>query len=199
MLKRFLISVTCALFLLPTIQASAQQSQGETQYISDDLFTFIHSGPGRNYRILGSIIAGSEVTVLRTDSESNYVEIVDDKDRTGWVDGEFVSKQKSLRELVPGLQQQLADATQSTSAQQSENDSLRQQFSELQSQNNRLTKQLKTLEEQNADFSQKLDAADQTAKMQWFTRGGIVALISLILGVIVAYLPKKRRKSDTWM
>ncbi|WP_158768533.1 MULTISPECIES: TIGR04211 family SH3 domain-containing protein [unclassified Paraglaciecola] len=199
MLKRFLISVTCALFLLPTIQASAQQSQGETQYISDDLFTFIHSGPGRNYRILGSIIAGSEVTVLRTDSESNYVEIVDDKDRTGWVDGEFVSKQKSLRELVPGLQQQLADATQSTSAQQNENDSLRQQFSELQSQNNRLTKQLKTLEEQNADFSQKLDAADQTAKMQWFTRGGIVALISLILGVIVAYLPKKRRKSDTWM
>ena len=199
MLKRFLISVTCALFLLPTIQASSQQSQGETQYISDDLFTFIHSGPGRNYRILGSIIAGSEVTVLRTDSESNYVEIVDDKDRTGWVDGEFVSKQKSLRELVPGLQQQLADATQSTSAQQNENDSLRQQFSELQSQNNRLTKQLKTLEEQNADFSQKLDAADQTAKMQWFTRGGIVALISLILGVIVAYLPKKRRKSDTWM
>ena len=97
------------------------------------------------------------------------------------------------------IQQQLADATQSTSAQQNENDSLRQQFSELQSQNNRLTKQLKTLEEQNADFSQKLDAADQTAKMQWFTRGGIVALISLILGVIVAYLPKKRRKSDTWM
>ena len=76
---------------------------------------------------------------------------------------------------------------------------LRQQFSELQAQNNTLTKQLKTLEEQNADFSQKLDAADQTAKMQWFTRGGIVALISLILGVIIAYLPKKRRKSDTWM
>jgi len=161
MLKRFLFSVTCALFLLPTIQASAQQSQGETQYISDDLFTFLHSGPGRNYRILGSVVAGSEVTVLQTDSDSNYVEIVDDKDRTGWVDGEFVSPQKSLRELVPGLQQQLADAT--------------------------------------ADFSQKLDAADQTEKMQWFTRGGIVALISLILGVIVAYLPKKRRKSDTWM
>ncbi|GAC31774.1 TIGR04211 family SH3 domain-containing protein [Paraglaciecola polaris] len=199
MLKRFLISVTCALFLLPITQASAQQPQGETQYISDDLFTFLHSGPGRNYRILGSVIAGAEVQVLRTDSDSNYVEIVDDKDRTGWVDGEFVSPQKSLRELVPGLQQQLADATQNTSAQQTENETLRQQFSELQTQNSKLTKQLKTLEEQNADFSQKLDSADQTAKMQWFTRGGIVALISLILGVIVAYLPKKRRKSDTWM
>jgi SH3 domain protein len=199
MLKRFLISVTCALFLMPLSQANAQQSQGETQYISDDLFTFLHSGPGRNYRILGSVVAGSEVTVLQTDSDSNYVEIVDDKDRTGWVDGEFVSREKSLRELLPSLQQQLADATQSNSSQQSENDSLRQQFSELQTQNDTLTKQLKTLEKQNADFSQKLDAADQTEKMQWFTRGGIVALISLILGVIVAYLPKKRRKSDTWM
>ncbi|MDO6840136.1 TIGR04211 family SH3 domain-containing protein [Paraglaciecola chathamensis] len=199
MLKRFLISVTCALFLLPISQANAQQSQGETQYISDDLFTFLHSGPGRNYRILGSVVAGTEVKVLQTDSDSNYVEIIDDKDRTGWVDGEFVSPEKSLRELVPGLQQQLADATRSNNDQQGENDSLRQQFSELQAQNNTLTKQLKTLEEQNADFSQKLDAADQTAKMQWFTRGGIVALISLILGVIIAYLPKKRRKSDTWM
>ena len=199
MLKRFLISITCALILSPLSQTNAQQSQGETQYISDDLFTFLHSGPGRNYRILGSVVAGTEVKVLQTDSDSNYVEIIDDKDRTGWVDGEFVSPEKSLRELVPGLQQQLADATRSNNAQQGENDSLRQQFSELQAQNNTLTKQLKTLEEQNADFSQKLDAADQTAKMQWFTRGGIVALISLILGVIIAYLPKKRRKSDTWM
>ena len=40
---------------------------------------------------------------------------------------------------------------------------------------------------------------DQTAQMEWFTRGGIVAVISLILGIILTYLPKKTRRNDNWM
>lgn len=199
MLKRLLFSIICTLCILPATQAFAQQSSGETRYISDDLFTFLHSGPGRNYRILGSIVAGTQVQVLQTDSESNYVEIIDDKERSGWVDGEFVSKQKSLRELVPSLQQQLADTTQSTQQSQTANESLKQQIAELSTQNSKLKKQLNSIEKLNADYSQKIESADQTAKMEWFTRGGIVAVISLILGIIVAYLPKKRRKNDNWM
>ena len=35
--------------------------------------------------------------------------------------------------------------------------------------------------------------------VEWFTRGGIVALGGIILGVIIAYLPKKRRRNDQWM
>ncbi|MFT6898138.1 MAG: SH3 domain protein [Paraglaciecola sp.] len=199
MLKRLLFTIICTLCILPAPQAFAQQSGGDTRYISDDLFTFLHSGPGRNYRILGSIVAGTPVQVLQTDSESNYMEIIDDKERTGWVDGEFVSKQKSVRELVPSLQQQLADATQSAQQQLAENDSLRQQIDELTTQNRMLNEKFTNLEKLNADYSQKIDSADQTAQMQWFTRGGIVAVISLILGIIVAYLPKKRRKNDNWM
>jgi SH3 domain protein len=199
MLKRLLFTIICTLCILPAPQAFAQQSGGETRYISDDLFTFLHSGPGRNYRILGSIVAGTPVQVLQTDSESNYVEIIDDKERTGWVDGEFVSTQKSLRELVPSLQQQMADATQSAQQQQAENDSLRQQIGELTTQNATVSKELANLKKLNADYSQQIDSADQTAQMQWFTRGGIVAVIGLILGIIVAYLPKKRRKNDNWM
>jgi SH3 domain protein len=199
MLKRLLFTIICTLCILPAPEAFAQQSGGETRYISDDLFTFLHSGPGRNYRILGSIVAGTPVQVLQTDSESNYVEIIDDKERTGWVDGEFVSTQKSLRELVPSLQQQMADATQSAQQQQAENDSLRQQIGELTTQNATVSKELANLKKLNADYSQQIDSADQTAQMQWFTRGGIVAVIGLILGIIVAYLPKKRRKNDNWM
>jgi SH3 domain protein len=199
MLKQLLFTIICTLCILPAPQAFAQQSSGEIRYISDDLFTFLHSGPGRNYRILGSIVAGTPVQVLQTDSDSNYVEIIDDKERTGWVDGELVSKQKSMRELLPSLQQQLADATQTAQQQQVQDDSLRQQIVELTTQNATLNKELSSLEKLNSDYSQQIDKADQTAKMEWFTRGGIVAVISLILGIIVAYLPKKRRKDDNWM
>lgn len=199
MLKRFICSFICTLFILPTTLAFAQQSSGDKQYISDDLFTFMHSGPGRNYRILGSIVAGTPITVLKTDSDSNFVEVLDDQERTGWVDGEFVSKQTSLRELVPGLQEQLTQATQTTEQQQGETDSLKQQIAELTAQNRTLKKEFSSVEKLNAEYSKKIESADQTAKMEWFTRGGIVAVISLILGIIVAYLPKKRRKNDNWM
>ncbi|MFQ3235355.1 MAG: SH3 domain protein [Paraglaciecola sp.] len=197
--KRLLFIIICTLCIFPSTLAFAQQSSGETRYISDDLFTFLHSGPGRNYRILGSIVAGTPVQVLQANSESNYMQVIDDKERTGWVDGEFVSKQISLREQVPGLEQQLAQTTQSAQQQQAQNDSLRQKIAELTTQNATLSKELTGLEKLNNDYSQQIDNADQTLQMKWFTRGGIVALISLILGIILAYLPKKRRKNDNWM
>ena len=75
-------------------QSSDQEpndSNGEIRYISDDLYTYIHAGPGRNYRILGSVVAGTRVTQLQIDAENNFVEIIDDKQRTGWVDATFIS------------------------------------------------------------------------------------------------------------
>ena len=40
--------------------ASAPQSR----YVSDNIYTFLHRGPGKQYRIIGSINAGEAVTQL---------------------------------------------------------------------------------------------------------------------------------------
>lgn len=178
-------------------QEEPNDANGDIQYISDNLFTFLHSGPGRNYRILGSVQAGTRVTVLQVSDD--YVEIIDDKQRTGWVDATFVSKQQSLRELLPNLQQELRDANTTISEQQADNELLRQQLSDITSQNTHLTKQISTLETNNRRIQTQLDKQDQTAQMEWLTRGGIIALISIILGVIIAHIPKKKRRNDNWM
>ncbi len=178
-------------------QEEPNDANGDIQYISDNLFTFLHSGPGRNYRILGSVQAGTRVTVLQVSDD--YVEIIDDKQRTGWVDATFVSKQQSLRELLPNLQQELRDANTTISEQQADNELLRQQLSDITSQNTQLTKQISTLETNNRRIQTQLDKQDQTAQMEWLTRGGIIALISIILGVIIAHIPKKKRRNDNWM
>ena len=39
-------------------------SEGEIRYISDDLFTYLHAGPGRNFRILGTVVAGTRGTLI---------------------------------------------------------------------------------------------------------------------------------------
>jgi SH3 domain protein len=174
-------------------------SEGEIRYISDDLFTYLHAGPGRNFRILGTVVAGTRVTLLQEDTEKSFVEIIDDKQRTGWVDAEFISVSSSVRALVPGLQQQVTDTQQAIQQQRQSNDLLNQQIADLTSQNTNLKKKLSDAEKENVKITQTLADYDQTAQMEWFTRGGIVAVISLLLGIILTYLPKKRRRNDNWM
>ena len=186
MRKQLVVLFLCMASSLIGAHSFAQEpndSEGEIRYISDDLFTFLHSGPGRNFRILGSVVAGTRVTMLQQDTEKNFIEIIDDKQRTGWVDAEFISISKSVRELVPGLQQQVSETQQSLTQQQQNNDLLNQQIASLTSQNNNLQKKLSTIERENVTLSQTLADYDQTAQMEWFTRGGIMAVISLFLGI----------------
>lgn len=172
---------------------------GEIRYISDDLFTFLHAGPGRNYRILGQLVAGTRIMVLQEDEEKEFTEIIDDNQRTGWVESQYVNNQESIRIMVPGLQKQLSDATQIMQQQSTENDLLNQQIADLTSQSTDINREIKTLQSENAKITQELANHDQTAKMEWFTRGGIIAVISLLLGIVLTYLPKKRRRNDNWM
>lgn len=174
-------------------------SDGEIRYISDDLFTFLHAGPGRNYRILGSVVAGSRVTLLQVDEENEFVEVIDDKQRTGWVQAEFISKTRSVRELVPGLQSELQKANVTIAQLETDNDLLNQRIADLSSQTSVFNQKLAELESENKQISAELENHDQSAQIEWFTRGGIVAVISLVLGIIITYLPKKRRRSDNWM
>ena len=105
MRKQIVLLFLCIASSFINVQALAQEpndSEGEIRYISDDLFTYLHAGPGRNFRILGSVVAGTRVTLLQEDTEKNFVEIIDDKQRTGWVDAEFINVSRSVRELVPG-------------------------------------------------------------------------------------------------
>ena len=174
-------------------------SEGEIRYISDDLYTYLHAGPGRNFRILGSVQAGTQVIQLQIDAEKNFVEVIDDKQRTGWVDASFITSTQSIRELVPELQERVREASQLASQQENSNELLNQQIADLSSQNNQLKRQLDELQKENADIQNQLATKDQSAQMEWFTRGGIIALVSILVGVIIAYLPKKRRRNDQWM
>lgn len=172
---------------------------GDIRYISDDLFTFLHTGPGRNYRIIGTLVAGTRITVLQENKEKEFLEIIDSEQRTGWVESQYVNKADSIRVLLPGLKTQLAEATQIMQQQSTENDLLNQQIADLTSQNADINRKLNKLESENAKISAELADQDQTAKIAWFTRGGIIAVISLLLGIVLTYLPKKRRRNDNWM
>ena len=83
----------------------------DKRYISDELSTYVHSGPGNQYRIVGTLNAGEEVTLLSVNDSTNYGQIRDPKGRTTWIPLDQLSQTPSLRTRVPELEQQVKTLT----------------------------------------------------------------------------------------
>ena len=50
---------------LLALSATAVSHAEETRYVSDELNTWVRSGPGDHYRLVGTVNAGEEVTLLQ--------------------------------------------------------------------------------------------------------------------------------------
>ena len=74
MIRKWLAAalIACS-FQAFSLQDTADLEASSSHYIRDDLFIFMHTGPGRNYRILGSIEAGTPITVLARDNDAESI------------------------------------------------------------------------------------------------------------------------------
>ena len=54
-------------------------------------------------------------------------------------------------------------------------------------------------QQQIAQLSEQIQSQDTEELYRMFTYGGIVAGAGVILGIIVTFIPKRRRRNDTWM
>lgn len=95
MKKTHLICLTFAAFMAVTAVHAE-----EKRYISDELSTWVRSGPGNDYRLIGTLNAGEEVTLLQSNENSKYGQIRDAQGRTTWIPLSQLSEQPSLRTRV---------------------------------------------------------------------------------------------------
>lgn len=197
LLTRLPIHLSTALALLLLVSALSTGAQA-ANYISDDVYTFYHGGPGNQYKITGRIRSGTPVTVLRRNNETKYVQIRTPSGKTGWIGADKVSSGTSMSARFPALEQQLADSEQQVITQAEEISSLQQQSGSLGEENNRNAMKIAQLEEQIVALNRTINSMDESNLMRWFTYGGLVAFGGLILGLIIPFLPKRRKRRDTW-
>jgi len=199
-----------ALILLFTLLSYSTFSSAQTYYISDNLFTYIHSGPSDKYRIVGSVNAGEHIKVLQHNAETGYTQIIDAKGRKGWLVSKYVSANQSLKERLPLLEEKVKQLNlQLNHAQQKANEdqsslkqnlvSRSQQIQLLENNNIKLNKELQKVQAINRKLSATLDTQKTDILMRWFTYGGMVAGIGLILGLLLPHLIPSRRRKDRWM
>jgi len=195
---------------LLTLSAAATVHAEEKRYISDELSTWVRSGPGNDYRLIGTLNAGEEVALLQANASSNYGQIRDSQGRTTWIPLAQLSQQPSLRTRVPQLEEQvkmltakLANIDSSwnnrTADMQKKVAGSDDAINSLKEENQQLKNQLVVAKKKVDAANVQLDDKQRTIIMQWFMYGGGVAGVGLVLGLLLPHMIPRRKKSDRWM
>ena len=182
----------------------------EKSYISDELSTWVRSGPGKDYRLIGTLNAAEEVTLLQSNENSNYGQIRDAQGRTTWIPLSQLSEQPSLRSRVPELEQQVKDLTaklanidgswnERTAEMQKKVAGSDDAINSLKDENQQLKNQLVVASKKVDAANVQLDDKQRTIIMQWFMYGGGVAGFGLLLGLLLPHMLPRRKKNDRWM
>ncbi len=190
-MKKFLLASAILLSTAPVF--------AEKGHIADDVFVFIHGGPSNQYRITGRVRSGSSIDILKKSGDGKFVQIRTASGKTGWVDANNVSSGASMQIRLPKLESELNKSQSLVTEQSSEIENLRSELETYRTENSTYSGQLSKLQTEIKDLNRQIDNMDESNLMRWFTYGGLVAIGGVFLGLLVPYLPKKKKRRDEWL
>lgn len=176
------------------------------RYIADNLFTYMHAGPGNEFRIIGSVNAGDKVNLVDVNTNTKYSQVVDSKGRKGWVESRFVTRQASMSERLPKLEAELSTVKKQLSNSRKNSDEAKadlvqsldlrnKQIVELEKSYGDISQQLTSSQTEIRELRAKLDTQKEDLLLKYFMYGGGVAGVGLLLGLILPHIIPRRRKS----
>ena len=195
-------------FSLLALSVTFQAVAEEKRYVSDELNTWVRSGPGDNYRLVGTVNAGEEVALL--ESNGKYGQIRDASGRTSWIPLEQLKSEPSLRTRVPELENQVKTLTdkltnidttwnQRTAEMQKKVAASDGIINGLKNENQKLKNELIVAQKKVNAANIQLDDKQRTIIMQWFMYGGGVLGVGLLLGLLLPHMIPSRKRKDRWM
>lgn len=187
--QTFAALLCCSSFLSFAQEAELSTTAG---YISEDLIVYMHTGAGKNYRILGTVTSGEKVQ-LTGQTNNDYSQIITDKDRTGWIESKHVSTTPGMRYVIADLNEKLASFQGEKSTLTNQLNAARSQVDALKSERIDLQDKISTL---NVDLTQtksQLKNQDTDIKKQWFFNGAMVLGVGLLLGLVLPRLAARRK------
>ncbi|MCG9760497.1 TIGR04211 family SH3 domain-containing protein [Pseudoalteromonas sp. Isolate6] len=176
---------------------SAVNATTPNGYISDNLFIYMHTGPSKNYRILGSVDAGTPITIL-SGANDEFVQIKDDKAREGWVESKFVTTEPGLKQQLETINQTLVETQEALNDAQQQLPMLQQNNTNLLAENASLQDTISGLEKQLQDERLAQQQKVQKEQHLLLTYGGIIGISGIIIGVILTLFLSRRKRYDGW-
>ncbi|GEN28846.1 hypothetical protein HVA01_24920 [Halovibrio variabilis] len=204
---RFRSYAAAAGVLLSVASMDALAQSDNQAWVTDELSTYVRSGPTDGYRIIGTLNAGEQVEVLET--SGNYTRVRNSDGNTVWVLSEELQQTPSAVEQLPALEAQVEeltaeleginDAWEQRVASMTETLEVRQRrIEELEARNQELDSQAEASRQQVRGLQARLETQEEDLLMRYFMYGGGVAGAGLLVGLIVPHLPRRRKKRDRW-
>ncbi|MFO7910219.1 MAG: TIGR04211 family SH3 domain-containing protein [Halomonas sp.] len=193
--------------LLVGLASGSVLAQSNDAWVSDELSTYVRSGPTDGYRIIGTLTAGEQVEVLETSGDYSRVRNSDDDDV--WVLSNELKDTPSAREQLPALEGRVQALTtelagineeweQRVASMTETLDVREERISELENRNAVLTEDADQQRQQVRELEARLDTQEEDLLLRYFMYGGGVAGAGLVVGLIVPHLPRRRKKRDRW-
>ncbi|WP_282109877.1 TIGR04211 family SH3 domain-containing protein [Shewanella algicola] len=188
-----------SIFILVLASSVAFTAQAESDYISDDVFTYIHGGPGTEFRIIGSVEAGQPITLL-DNTQGDYTQIIDHKGREGWVLSSFVTDKPSFRVRFPEMEAQLRETNEQLNKVSLSTDNNEEYLKLANDKIAELTKALAQATTERDDAQSKISQVVDDQRYELWQQGGLIGGLGALIGIILVYLPRpQRRKKNRWM
>jgi len=201
---KYYISLLITLFTLLAVNTEAA-----TRYVSDQLFTYMHSGPSSQFRIVGSVNAGTKIKLIQHNAASGYSKVVDPKGRSGWIETKFITKNTPALLRLPQVEKALKVANNKLTSIGDENEATlnnkQQNLSRQVSINNQLIAQRQELQDTitslqlaNSKLQTRITNQSEEVEMQWLMRGAGIIILGFFIGLVVPHLPRRKKKNDQW-
>ncbi|WGI24130.1 TIGR04211 family SH3 domain-containing protein [Halomonas alkaliantarctica] len=193
--------------LLSVTSFNATAQSANQAWVTDELSTYVRSGPTDGYRIIGTLNAGEQVEVLETSGD--YTRVRNSDGNAVWVLSNELQETPSAVEQLPALEAQVEELTaeleginetwEQRTASMTETLELREsRIAELEASNQELDAQAEQSRRQVRALQARLETQEEDLLMRYFMYGGGVAGAGLLVGLIVPHLPRRRKKRDRW-
>ncbi|MDT8895352.1 TIGR04211 family SH3 domain-containing protein [Halomonas sp. I1] len=205
--KRVTLGVLLGALALPVLAQQNDSEDDASRWVSDELTTYVRSGPTDGYRIVGSLTAGEPVEVLGT--EGDYTEVRSESGDEVWVPSDQLQDTPSARVQLPEMASRVEELSEELSGINetwegrinalSETLEVREQrIAELEGRNHELATEAEQSRSTVRNLQARLETQEEDLLMRYFMYGGGVAGAGLLVGLIVPHLPRRRRKRDRW-
>ncbi len=189
------------------VQAQQDDAPDASRWVSDDLTTFVRSGPTDGYRIVGTLTAGDPVELLET--QGDYSRVRSQSGDVVWVPSSDLQGEPSAKVRLPELEARVEELSEELSginetwesrmASVTETLDVREKrIAELERRNQALASESEEAGARVRELQARLDTQEEDLLMRYFMYGGGVAGAGLLVGLIVPHLPRRRRKRDRW-
>ncbi len=168
-------------------------------YVVDSLSTAIRSGPGNEYRTVGTVKAGETVTFIGDNPANGFIKIRDINGNEGWLSGDYISFTASPKANLEALKQQLGQQEMIAAQFEQERQTLQQAVAKAEAERDAAVQAAELAKQTTAQLTARLADENPELLHNKMVIGGGLIIGGILFGLLLPLITPKRRRNDRWM